>query len=269
METNLKKITDRTIQDLLQNEIILPSTYFKSFDKNAKNLSVDITDEHFESEVNTVIAEELKNINAYMKETLRNIDVLAAATEEAQKAINEKDEHELETLNKTLVKMKGEMQALKDSIYIDPLTKTFNKKWIYNHALSAQGTFDEPGLLLLINVNDSQYLANKYGDLIADNVIIYIAKFLTLKFEHEKIDFNIARFGHDQFVLFIKNSTLENISSLITNISLALANTTLKSKSGLMFKTNFNFALNQYSCDESFQTVFEKNCTQSIDNKQK
>lgn len=264
----MKKITDKTIQDLLQNEVILPSVYFKSFDQNAKELSVNITDEHFENEVNTVIADELKNINAYMRETLKNIELLATATEGAQKAINDKDTCELDTLSKRLVKMKGEMQALKDSIYIDSLTKTFNKKWIYNHALSAQGTFEESGLLLLIDVNDSQYLANKYGDLIADNVIIYIAKFLTLKFEHEKIDFNIAKFSHDQFVLFIKESTLENISSLITNISLEFANTTLKSKSGLMFKTNFDFALTQYSSGESFQTVFAKSCAQSIDNKQ-
>ena len=67
MKTKLKKITDKTVQDLLQNEIILPSSYFESFDKNAKDIKVDITDSDFEKEVSEVLVQELKVINEYMK----------------------------------------------------------------------------------------------------------------------------------------------------------------------------------------------------------
>ena len=257
MKDNLKKITDKTVQDLLQNEIILPSSYFKSFDKNAKSLSIDLKDSEFENEVNNVIVDELKNINNYMKKTIENIDTLTAATEDAQKAIIDKDESKLKSINSDLVNVKNEINELKGLIYLDPLTKVFNRRWIYNQSIKEDGTFKNKGLLLFIDFTDCNYLADKYGNLLADNVIIYISKFLTGKFQNEKIDFEIARYSNSQFILFIKEETIVNITPFIKNIRLELSNKTLKSKSGLMFKTNFNFGLIQYTEKEYFQNTIE------------
>ena len=268
MKDNLKKITDKTIQDLLQDEIILPSSYFKSFDKNAKSFSVDIKDPHFASEVSNVIEDELKNINTYMKKTVKNIDTLTEATEDAQKAIKEKNENKLKSISSTLIAMKDEIDALRDLIYLDSLTKTFNRKWIYNHAIKEDGTFKDAGLLLFIDLTDCNYLADKYGNLIADNVIIYISKYLTCKFKNEKIGFDIARYSSHQFILFIKEETFANITSFLENIRLELSNTTLKSKSGLMFKTSFHFGLIQYTEKEYFQSTIENAAALSIKEKE-
>ena len=268
MKRNLKKITDKTVQDLLQNEIILPSSYFESFDKNAKDLSVDIKDAQFESEVSNVIAEELKNINAYMKKTIENIDTLTDVTKEAQEAVKEKDESKLKAISSSLIEMKNEIHALKNLVYLDSLTKTFNRKWIYNHAVKEDGTFGSEGLLLFIDANDCNYLADKYGDLIADNVIIYISKFLKLKFKKENITFEIARYSNDQFILFIKKDNVANIRSFIKNARLELSNLTLKSKSGLTFKTSFNFGLVKYSSSEYFQSTLEKAVALSVKGKE-
>ncbi|WP_022941776.1 GGDEF domain-containing protein [Psychromonas hadalis] len=267
MKGNLRKITDKTIQELLQDEIILPSSYFKLFDKNAKKMSVDINDEHFESEISSVIVEELRDINSYMKKTVENIDTLSDVTQEAQKAIKDKDENKLSTIGFALAEMKNEIQALKGLIYLDPLTKTFNRKWIYNHAINENGGFKTKGLLLLIDVTDCNYLADKYGSLIADNVIIYISKFLTRKFENENINFDIAKYSNNQFVLFINEEALASITSFLINAKIELSNTTLKSKSGLMFKTNFNFGLVKYAANEDFQRSLEK--TAVLSNKEK
>ena len=122
MKTKLKKITDKTVQDLLQNEIILPSSYFESFDKNAKDIKVDITDSDFEKEVSEVLVEELKVINEYMKKTIKNIDNLSKATEEAQVAIQNKDESKLNSINSSLNDIKEELESLKGLVYLDSLT---------------------------------------------------------------------------------------------------------------------------------------------------
>ena len=123
MRIKLKKITDKTVQDLLQNEIILPSSYFESFDKNAKDIKVDITDNDFEKEVSDVLVEELKLINDYMGKTIKNIDNLSIATQEAQVAIAQKDVSKLNTINSSLNDIKDEMEALKGLVYLDSLTK--------------------------------------------------------------------------------------------------------------------------------------------------
>jgi GGDEF domain-containing protein len=257
VKANLKKITDKTIQDLLQHEIIMPSSYFKSFDQNAKHLSVNIKDDHFESEVSHIIVDELKNINSYMKKAAQKIDALSEATEDAQKAIQEKDESKLTSINATLVTMKNEIDALRDLIYLDPLTKTYNRKWVYNHAIEEDGRFKNKGLLILIDLNDCHYLAEKYGEQLADSVIIYITKFLTNKFSSEKISFDIARYSHNQLLLFVSENTHTTINSFLKSIRLELANTTLKNKSGLMFKTKFHFGIVKYTADDGFQRSLE------------
>jgi diguanylate cyclase (GGDEF)-like protein len=258
VKRNLKKITDKTVQELLENEIILPSSYFELFDKNAKSLSIDIKDSQFEREISHVIADELKNINAYMKKAIKQIDILSDVTQEAQEAIKDKDDSKLKTLTSSLVEMGNEIKALKDVIYIDALTKTFNRKWIYNHAIMENGTFEHAGFLLFVEVNDCAYLADKYGNVIADNVIIYIAKFLSEKFKKENIKCDIARYSNEQFLIFIKEDNFENITSFIKNARLELSNLTLKSKSGLTFKTNFNFGMVKYISSEYFQQAVEK-----------
>lgn len=257
VKNNLKKITDKTLQDLLQNEIILPSTYFETFDQNAKELHVNIQDNNFENEVSDVLTDEFKRINDYMRQTTNNLNTLSEATQHAQQAIKDKDESKLKTINSTLVTMKNEIDALRDLVYLDTLTKTFNRKWIYNHMICEDGTFNHSGLLLFIDINDCNYLATKYGSLLADHVVLYISKYLTSKLRAEHIVFDIARYSSYQFAIFVQEAVTEEILSLITNIRIELENTTLKSKSGLRFKTTFNFGSVEYTLNNDFQNTVE------------
>ena len=78
----------------------------------------------------------------------------------------------------------------------------------------------------------------------------------------------MARYSNNQFVLFIKEEILENITSFLFSIRIQLSNTILKSKSGLMFKTNFNFGLVKYAINEDFQSTLEKTATLSIKEKE-
>jgi len=257
MRTKLKKITDKTVQDLLQNEIILPSSYFESFDKNAKDIKVDITDNDFEKEVSEVLVEELKLINDYMKKTIKNIDNLSKATQEAQVAIAQKDESKLNTINTSLNDIKDELESLKGLVYLDSLTKVYNRKWVYNQAIEDDGSIGYKGILLFIDITDFNYIVDKYGNLIADNVIIYISKFLSQKLKKESLSFEIARYSNDQFVLFIKDDNLENVNSFVNNLRLEFSNSTLKSKSGLTFKTNFTFGATKFNEGDDFQKTLE------------
>ena len=63
MKKQLKKITDLTINELLNNEIILPSTYLDKFNYHAKELEVDLDDENFNKELNNLI---LKDFHTFI-----------------------------------------------------------------------------------------------------------------------------------------------------------------------------------------------------------
>lgn len=264
MKNSLKKITNKTLKELLQNEIILPSSYFKSFEQNAKKLSVDINDKHFQHEVSDVIEEELKLINHYMSKALNHLNELSEATDDAQRAIKDKDEDKLNTINATLVTLKNELSTMKTQMYRDPLTKTFNRRWLYDQGIQEDGTFKESGLLLFIHLNDCDYLTQQYGTPITDNVISYITKFIVHKFKSEAINYKIVRYSEDQLLLLIQNDSQENINPFTKGVRLELSNTTLKTKSGLMFNTSFYFGLVEYNARDNFQNMLEKTAALSL-----
>lgn len=257
MKKKLKLITDRTVQDLIQDDIILPSSYFESFDKNAKDIKVELSDNAFEKEVSSVLLEEMKNINKYMEDTIRNMNTLSKATQEAQEAIQHKDEKKLSTINSSLEVMKEELDTLRNLVYHDELTKSFNRKWIYHQAIEEDGTFGYTGILLFIDINNFNDIVDKLGNLIANNLIIYVTKFLSQKLKKADVSYEIARYTNDQFILFIKSENISNVNTVIEKIRKEFSNSTLKSKSGLTFKTNFTYGAVKFIEDDSFQKILE------------
>ena len=47
IERATKKITNLTINDLLNNDVILPSNYFDKFNYHAKEMEINLDDEDF------------------------------------------------------------------------------------------------------------------------------------------------------------------------------------------------------------------------------
>lgn len=257
MKNKLAKITDETINNLLQNEIILPSVYFKEFDKNAKTFNVDLEDDKFEKEVNQVIVEEFETINSYMNSTISNLDILSHATEDAKTAIQNRDETELTKIYQHMQKLKNEIGELQNEMFIDPLTKTYNKKWLYSDFIDKNGHTKQNGIMSLIYINDYAHVREEHGSLLSDNLIIFISKFLLKNLKEEGINFKIARYTKDKFLLFFDNSTTKECSFLINNIQKNLLNTTLKSKSGILIKSSYKFNLITFDQGNNFQSMLE------------
>lgn len=257
MKSKLIKITDETINSLLKQDIILPSTYFKEFDKNAKLLEIDMQDEEFEKEVNEVIIEEFSTINSYMNNTISNIQKISTATKNATTAIKNRDENELTKIYQEMEELKKEIDELQHEIYIDSLTHTLNKKWIYSEFVNEMGNTQNSGVMTLLFVNDYGYIKSEHGDLLADNLLIFISKFLSQHLNEEDVNFKIARYSKDRFLLLFEDANLRDITMLLNNVQKNLLNSTLKSKSGILIKSSFKFNLMQYKKDNDFQNMLE------------
>lgn len=257
MKNKLKKITDNTVNDLLQNEIILPSQYFQTFDRHAKLLDTDIRDESFEQEVNEVIVKEFETINGYMTKTEENIEKLSNATKDAKTAIKNRDEAELTKVYKEIQNLQKEIALLQTEMYVDSLTKTLNKKWIYSQFVDIDGNIQSNGVMVLINISDYNYIRETHGDLIGDNLIKFLADYINKHIKNEGSKFKIARYSANMFLLFFDELKINEVRVLINNIQKGLLNTTLKSKSGIMLQTSFYYTLTQYKNEDSFQSVLE------------
>lgn len=255
MKTKLKEITDSTINELLSSEIILPSSYFKCFDKHAKNVDIELENENYSNELTKMISEEFDEINSYVNDAAKIIDKASQITGDAQDAIREKNSSHLKELYKEIGKLKKELESLSNNIYNDELTKSKNKKWIYHKYLDNSTKFNKDEIIVLIDVESYDYIAKEYNQIISDNLLIYIVNYLKSKFKDENLNSNIIRYSKNKFIISFDNSNLREIESLFITISSLLFETTLKSNSGVVIKPTFDYTVANVVKGEEFHDV--------------
>lgn len=265
MKENLKKITNLTVNELLNNEIIMPSIYFEKFNKNAKTLEIDLEDKKFNKEMNKLLIKDYESIESYMQTIEKNISTIQKAAKESKKAILEKNVEVLTDIYKQMNDLEKEVEELNSKLFVDSLTNTYNRKWIYNKFLDKNADFKDDGICVLIDICDHEYIEKEYGNLIANNLLIFTTNFIKKKLKEESVDFEIARFIDNQFLIFAKDISQKDIKNLLLNIKQLLLNTTLKSNSGLILKGNFNYYSQTFILKQSSREVFENLYTHSND----
>ena len=259
MKQELKKITNLTINDLLNNEIILPSTYFNKFNYHAKELEINLDDENFKNELNNIIIEDFQIIENYMNLIMSSTISLKDNTQNAKNAIINKDIDLLEDVYKRIVLLENEIKSLNDKLFLDDITNTFNKKWVYHKFLDKNALFQEDGIAVLVDVIDYSYIQDEYGELLANNLLIFASKFIIQKLEAEELNFKIVRFIENKFLIFILDSEKQKkeILNNIINLEQTLLNTTLKSNSGLFIKAKYNFKISGFKKNQESKEIFE------------
>lgn len=257
MKKTLKKITDLTINDLLNNEVILPSIYFEKFNSNAKSIEIDLEDKAFEKEISSLIVEEYNTIESYMDSITQNVSLLSDCSKKAKNAILEKNIDALTDIYKKMNSLEKELGSLNKKLYADEITNSYNRKWIYSKFLNKESEFKDTGIVVLIDIVDYDYIKEAYKELIANNLLIFSTNFINKNLKEEKFDFKIARFFENKFLIFIENESRESINTTILNIQQKLLNTTLKSNSGLLIKANYNFSIENYTKGQDSKIVFE------------
>ena len=128
MKQQLKKITNLTINELLNNDIILPSTYFDKFNYHAKELEINLDDEDFKKELNNIILEDLQTIENYMNIIITSATTLQENTKNASSAILNKDVNSLGDIYKKMLDLEKEIRSLNSKLFLDDITNTYNKK---------------------------------------------------------------------------------------------------------------------------------------------
>jgi GGDEF domain-containing protein len=257
LNEKLKIITEKTIVKLLKEEIVLPTTYFKTFKENSENLNVSLDDKNFEQEISKILQIEADKINTLMDKTMSHIDTLSKETTNAKNAIEQNDKNQLEKITKNINELQKEVNALMEQVYLDALTKTKNKKWIFNKYLNNTDKFQNDGILLSIQINDIAHITKQYGEILANNVLKYICNFIDKKLANENIEYTFCRYTNDTFFIFIHNQDIRYLNSLLKNFQNELMKLTLKSNSGVILKTSFEYILEQFYKNDNFYSLLE------------
>ncbi len=258
MKKELKKITDLTVNELLNQEVILPSIYFEKFNKNALEVEINIDDENFEKDIHTLIKEEYITIEEYMNSISSNVLMIKDTAKDAKDALLDKNIDKLSSIYKKMTNLEKEIESLNNKLFLDETTNIYNRKWIYNKFLGTTGELKEEGIVVFVQLEDYDYIKKEYGELIGNNILQFSVKFMQKKLINENIKFSMARFFEDKILIFCDQEELDYVNSTVLNINQMLANATLKNNSGLLIKTSYNFVIEPYFKKQDSKELFEK-----------
>ena len=265
MKNKLERITNLTINDLLNTNIILPSSYFEKFTYHAKKLEINLEDENFSIEINKLFQEDFNKIEELMKIIITSASTLKENTKDAKKAILGKDNNSLNNIYNNMILLENEVEALNNQIFIDKEINTYNRKWIYSKFLDNDNNFQEDGVCVLVDIIDYFYIQKEYKEILSKNLLVFAINFILKKLQDEDYEFKIARYLENKFFIFIFNKNKNEVINNMLNLEQLLSNTTLKSNSGLVLKSKYSFKTIEFQKGKLSNTVFESLLNQEKD----
>jgi len=245
----LVELTDSVINEVIKNEVVLPSQYKETFEAKAKEFNINIEDE--QKLIEEMVEKELNKANNLMQHTRSQANRLEAYTNDASKAIKANDTAKLDAIASDVNKLKREIQRLQMSTYMDPLTKTYNRAWLSENFLH-NDTFTDDGTLVFIDLNKFKVINDTYGHLVGDKILIFVSNFLKQKFKGSKI----VRFGGDEFILFTTEDT-QSVKEQLAKDLKELEAKKLKAPNGDLLFVSFAYGVIAYKKDDIFRDALE------------
>ena len=144
----LQIITNEALDTITQFDIVTPSIYASIFSKFAQEHNQEIENEDELS--HKLLEQECSNLTQLQSETSKNANILSQNTDKAITAIKDKNETLLNEVLKETEDLRREIEKLKESVYHDELTHTYNRKWLHDNYIKDGALFNKNGMEVLV-----------------------------------------------------------------------------------------------------------------------
>jgi len=115
---------------------------------------------------------------------------------------------------------------------IDPLTNTFNRRHfleLSSRKIKRSQTSNGHASFLLFDLDHFKIINDEHGHIIGDQVLQGVAKVCA---EHLRPDDVLGRFGGEEFVIFLPETTLEDAKNIAERLRILIADTPIKTEIG-------------------------------------
>lgn len=243
-------ISNETKDNIKELNVVTPSIYTSIFSKYAISHDTDLNDE--DKVTNNFLNEKIFLFEDLQNQTSKNALELGKSTAKAISAIKEKDEATLGEVLQETQKLRLEIEKLKESMYRDELTATFNRKWVHDNLLKEEeDCFKQDGTLAVIDLNYFKQINDTHGHVIGDKVLLFVANQLKTMREH------VVRYGGDEFVIiFSKNITKKTALRKLDELRESIINKKLKSKDS-SFRVSFSLGVCEFKEDDNLASIVE------------
>lgn len=249
-DKDLESVTSSTLSELMTLNIVLPSTYEEVFLSNAEEKNLDMSElmEISKQASNELTFADMSRLNELTK---KNTELLKDNINQAKNAIVNQDMDTLNNIQEEMSLLEQEMAILKEQLHTDELTKTYNRKWLFEEFLTEE-MFNKNGAIAFISIDGFQDLVNKYGYAVGDRILIYMAEIF------KKIPFSSEiRFSEEKFLIISTKVNKDVLASKLKKSQEFLSLKTVKLKKD-SFKVNFSFNIDSFESGEPFLDVLNR-----------
>jgi diguanylate cyclase (GGDEF)-like protein len=150
-------------------------------------------------------------------------------------------------LQETNARLEDLNTILENQSHNDPLTQLYNRRYFAEESLSLisfSKRENYPLSIIILDIDRFKNINDTYGHHTGDEVIIALANILK---KHTRKSDIVARFGGEEFVLLLNNSTLNNGKILAQKIREKIENFVLESKQHGTITFTASFGVTQYN----------------------
>lgn len=247
MNKQLQELTDLTIKEIRNLEIVLPEIYRDIFYSKAKDLGIKLSD--IDKEAAMLYA--LRKIQLIQNETERSASALKENVMNAKIAITNKDNMALQFIEDNMIELETRIASLLEELYIDDLTRLYNRRWLFEKFLK-DDHFKSSGHLAFVDLNHFKDVNDQFGHIIGDKVLHVIGKVLM------KVPNTTAiRFAGDEFIILSEQHDEDEIHKILHTVNQNLLKTPFKHNTEL-FYIDFSFGVASFKAKDSFKKVLEE-----------
>lgn len=247
MNKQLQELTDLTIKEIRNLEIVLPEIYRDIFYNKAKDLGIKLSD--IDKEAAMLYA--LRKIQMIQNETERSASALKENVMNAKIAITNKDNMALQFIEDNMIELETRIASLLEELYMDDLTRLYNRRWLFEKFLK-DDHFKTSGHLAFVDLNHFKDVNDQFGHIIGDKVLHVIGKVLM------KVPNTTAiRFAGDEFIILSEQHDEDEIHKILHTVNQNLLKTPFKHNTEL-FYIDFSFGIASFKAKDSFKKVLEE-----------
>jgi len=246
----LQIITNETRDKIITMDVVTPSIYSSIFSKFADEHHFDLENEDEISR--KILEDECSFLTELQSQTSQNANKLTENTNKALNAMRDKNEDLLKNVLKETESLRLEVEKLKESVYQDELTHTYNRKWLHDYFIDHNQKFIKSGTLAIIDLNYFKIINDTHGHIIGDKVLIFVATQL------KSLEHNVIRYGGDEFIIIFKDNTPEATAMKRLNKTREHIMAKKLKAHDAKFTLSFSFGITTFKAQDELAKVIEK-----------